>query len=210
MSSDSTMTEVLVRVQPTPNPNAWKFVMDRPVLLDGKATFSTPDEAHGNTLALDLLALNGVKQVHFFQNVITITAQFDSDPDQIQRETIAVIQTRMPVHNPALGVKESKMSKRAQLSPEVQQIEAILDRTVRPGLQGDGGDLEVVKYEDNRLYVSYQGACGTCPSSTTGTLMAIESILRDEFNPAIEVIPMEGFGDPMSGYHHHDPMGGGY
>lgn len=193
MNSQSSSMDVLVRVQPTPNPNAWKFVMDRPVLLDGKASFSTPDEAYGNRLALDLLALNGVKQVHFFQNVITITAAFDADADQIQREVVSVIQTRLPVHDPKLGVVESKMAKRAELPPEIQQIEAILDRTVRPGLQGDGGDLEVVKYEENRLYVSYQGACGTCPSSTTGTLMAIESILRDEFNPTIEVIPMDGF-----------------
>jgi len=40
------------------------------------------------------------------------------------------------------------------------------------------------------LYVSYQGACGTCPSSTTGTLMAIEGILREQYNPEIEVIPV--------------------
>ncbi len=186
--------DVLIRVQPTPNPNAWKFVLDRPVLNDGKATFSNVEEAFGNRLALDLLAVRDVKQVHFFQNVITITATFDSDGDEVQREVCSVIQTRMPVHNPAFGVKESKMSKRSELSPELQQIENILDRTVRPGLQGDGGDLDIVKYEENRLYVAYQGACGTCPSSTTGTLMAIESILRDEFNPTIEVIPVgEGF-----------------
>ena len=35
--------------------------------------------------------------------------------------------------------------------------------------------------------VKYQGACGTCPSSATGTLEAIKSILRDDFNPDIEV-----------------------
>jgi Fe-S cluster biogenesis protein NfuA len=80
--------------------------------------------------------------------------------------------------------------RRANLPPEVQRIEEILDETVRPGLQGDGGDLDVVKYEDNKLYVFYQGACGTCPSATSGTLMAIEGILRDQFNPTIEVIPM--------------------
>ncbi|MGZ3691140.1 MAG: NifU family protein [Pseudobdellovibrio sp.] len=36
----------------------------------------------------------------------------------------------------------------------------------------------------------YQGACGTCPSSTSGTLMAIEGILKDEFNPSVEVVPL--------------------
>ena len=49
---------------------------------------------------------------------------------------------------------------------------------------------EVLKFEENKVYVSYQGACGTCPSSTTGTLMAIEGILKDEFNPSVEVIPI--------------------
>ena len=95
----------------------------------------------------------------------------------------------MPVHNPDFGVIDSKKAKRSDLSPDIQKIEEILDRTIRPGLQGDGGDIEVVKYEENKLYVSYQGACGTCPSSTSGTLMAIEGILKDEFNANIEVIP---------------------
>jgi len=57
-------------------------------------------------------------------------------------------------------------------------------------LQGDGGDIEVVNLEGKKLYVHYEGACGTCPSSTSGTLMAIEGILRDEFVPDLEVIPV--------------------
>lgn len=183
-------SEVLIRIQDTPNPNAWKFVLDRPVLLQGKATYSTPEEAFGNRLALDLLSLPGVKQVHFFENVITLTARFDVEPEDIQRDACAVIQTRMPVHDPAFGVKESKQASRESLPPELRAIEEILDRTIRPGLQSDGGDIEIVKFENNQLHVIYQGACGTCPSSTTGTLMAIEGILRDEFNPAIEVIPV--------------------
>ena len=67
------------------------------------------------------------------------------------------------------------------------QIEEILDRRIRPGLQGDGGDLKVLSYNDNVLLVQYQGACGTCPSSTTGTLEAIRAILQDEYDPEIEV-----------------------
>lgn len=188
--TETPSSDVLIRVQPTPNPNAWKFILDRPVLLEGKATYSTPDEAFGNRLALDLLNVDSVKQVHFFQNVITITARFDADPDAVQESCVSVIQTRMPVHNPAMGQRESKVAKRGELSPEMQKIEEILDRTIRPGLQGDGGDLEVVRFEENKLYVTYQGACGTCPSATSGTLMAIEGILRDEFNPEIEVIPL--------------------
>lgn len=182
--------DVLIRIQATPNPNAWKFVLDRPVLNEGKATYADAKEADQSPLASSLFQVQGVRQVHFFQNVITITHNFDEDPEEVQKGVCAVIQTRIHVHNPNITQMDERKLRRASQPLEVQQIEEILDRTVRPGLQGDGGDLDVVKYEDNKLYVFYQGACGTCPSATSGTLMAIEGILRDEFNPQIEVIPM--------------------
>lgn len=182
--------DVLIRIQGTPNPSAWKFVLDHAVLNDGKATYSSIEEATPNLLANSLFQIEGVRQVHFFQNVITVTHQFDYDSDKIQEQVCAVIQTRMPMHNPNQTILDEKKIARQNLSPELQKIEEILDRTIRPGLQGDGGDIEVVKYEENKVYVLYQGACGTCPSSTTGTLMAIEGILKDEFDPAVEVIPV--------------------
>ncbi len=182
--------DVLIRVQATPNPSAWKFVLDRAVLNDGKATYSNIQEAAPNPLANSLFQIDGVRQVHFFQNVITVTHQFDYDGEKLQDQICAVIQTRMAIHNPNQTVLDDKKIARANLSPELQQIEEILDRTIRPGLQGDGGDIDVIKYEENKVYVLYQGACGTCPSSTTGTLMAIEGILRDEFNPSVEVVPL--------------------
>ena len=184
------MSEVLIRVQATPNPNAWKFVLDRPVLNEGKATYSNIQEAEHNILSRSLFEIDGVRQVHYFQNVVTVTHQFDTDSEKLQQEVCSVIQTRMAAHNPNQTVLDEKKLARQNLSPEVQQIEEILDRTIRPGLQGDGGDIEIIKFEDNKVYVSYQGACGTCPSSTTGTLMAIEGILKDEFNPGVEVIPI--------------------
>ncbi len=184
------MSEVLVRIQETPNPNAWKFVLDRPVLLEGKATFTEEKEAIGNRLATDLLNLNGVKQVHFFQNVITLTLALEAETEEVHHLAVAVIQSRLPVHDPKWGVQDSIKILRKDLPPEIQKIEEILDRTIRPGLQGDGGDIEVLEYKDNKLTIHYQGACGTCPSSTEGTLMAIEGILRDEFNPEIEVFPV--------------------
>lgn len=185
-----TLSETLIRIQATPNPNAWKFVLDRPVLNEGKATYSNIEEAEHNILSRSLFEIHGVRQVHFFQNVITVTHQFDTESDQLQKEVCAVIQTRMVVHNPNQTVLDEKKIARQNLSPELQRIEEILDRTIRPGLQGDGGDIEVLRMEENKIYVSYQGACGTCPSSTSGTLMAIEGILRDEYSPSIEVIPI--------------------
>ena len=64
----------------------------------------------------------------------------------------------------------------------------ILDEKVRPALMGDGGYLEVLGLQDHTLSIRYQGACGSCPSSLTGTLMAIEGMLKQEVDPDLEVI----------------------
>jgi Fe-S cluster biogenesis protein NfuA len=59
---------------------------------------------------------------------------------------------------------------------------------VRPALAGDGGWLEVMSLKDHTLSIRYQGACGSCPSSLSGTLMAIEGMLKQEIDPEIEVV----------------------
>jgi Fe-S cluster biogenesis protein NfuA len=69
----------------------------------------------------------------------------------------------------------------------VERINEILDEQVRPYLQGDGGDLYVLGLEGNRLTVHYQGACGSCPSSISGTLAGIEGLVR-QIEPDMEVV----------------------
>ena len=64
----------------------------------------------------------------------------------------------------------------------------MLDHKVRPALAGDGGGLEVLGLEGNKVKIRYQGACGSCPSAITGTLMAIEGLLRRDINPTLEVV----------------------
>jgi Fe-S cluster biogenesis protein NfuA len=191
MSQSTGHLDVMVRVQPTPNPNALKFVVNAPLKSEGKATFTRPSEAVGIRLAEDLFAIEGVRQLHFFENVVTVTYSFDADIETLELEVKAVLQTRLPIHDPNFLVEEERRKiDRSQLPPEIQKIEEILDNTVRMYLQGDGGDIEVVSLKDNKLEVRYQGACGTCPSSTAATLDAIHGILREQFDPNIEIIPI--------------------
>jgi NFU1 iron-sulfur cluster scaffold homolog, mitochondrial len=184
-----TMSQSIVEItiQPTPNPNALKFILDRDVKSEGKVSFKTPQDTKDVPLAAALFDLRGVDQIHFFQNVITISKFSFEDWDNLEPAVQTCIESFIEDHDPNFKVFDPEADRRANLSSELQQIEAILDKRIRPGLQGDGGDLMVKDFKDNVLIVKYQGACGTCPSSTTGTLEAIRSILRDEFHPEVEV-----------------------
>lgn len=174
-------------VQPTPNPNALKFILEKDVKTEGKASFKTPQDCKDIPLAAALFDLRGVDQIHFFQNVITVSKFSFEDWDNLEPAVQTCIENFIDDHNPDFKVYDPEADRRASLTPELRQVEEILDKRIRPGLQGDGGDLVVKDFKDNVLIVKYQGACGTCPSSTTGTLEAIRSILRDEVNPDIEV-----------------------
>ena len=184
--------EIMIRVQPTPSPNALKFVVNRSLKATGKATFSKPSEAEGVRLARDLFDVEGVRQLHFFENVVTITYADDADVETLRLEATATLRSRLPVHDANFQMEEDrKKADRANLPDDIRQIEEILDSTVRMYLQGDGGDIEVVALKGHLLEVRYQGACGTCPSSTSATMDAIQGILRENFDPELEIVPVE-------------------
>lgn len=181
--------DILVRSQSTPNPNAFKFVTNCSLKTEGKATFNSPEEAGDLILAHALFDIQGVTQVHFFQNSLTVTHSGQISEEALRDQVESVLKTRLPIHNPDfLSNDEKKPEKlRNVSSPELAQIEEILDRTIRPGLQADGGDIDVISFENHTLKIMYQGACGSCPSSMMGTLDAIQSILQAEFDPEIHI-----------------------
>lgn len=63
----------------------------------------------------------------------------------------------------------------------MDQIQALLDEMVRPALQGDGGDITLIKVEGNDIYVRLVGSCSTCPSSIATMKMGVEALFREEF-----------------------------
>jgi NFU1 iron-sulfur cluster scaffold homolog, mitochondrial len=181
--------EVLVRTMTTPNPNAFKFIVNCALKNNGKATFNSAEEADGITLIESLFVIPEILQIHVFENVMTVTFKDGTDLDKLTAEVSSILQTRLPIHDPdfLLASERETKTRKKELPPELQKIDEILDRTIRPGLQADGGDLEIISYENHLLTINYQGACGTCPSSMYGTLDAIQSILQNEYDPALQV-----------------------
>lgn len=76
-------------IQPTPNPNAAKFILDRPV-SDQPTSFFNADSARNDPLASKLFAIPGVSSVLFLGDFITINKSPDAGWDDI---TGAVQQT---------------------------------------------------------------------------------------------------------------------
>ena len=70
-----------------------------------------------------------------------------------------------------------------------EQIRAKLE-SLRGMLQADGGDLEIVSIQGKQVSLRLKGACGGCPSSSTGTLFAINNLLQSYVDDRLLVEPI--------------------
>lgn len=60
-----------------------------------------------------------------------------------------------------------------------ERVEAVLDR-VRPFLQADGGDIELLDVSGNSADVRLTGMCAGCPSAHMTLYIGVETALREE------------------------------
>jgi len=76
----------------------------------------------------------------------------------------------------------------------IKAVDKVVDENIRQMLIMDGGDMEILDIKENGanfdIYIRYLGACSGCASSSTGTLFAIENILKEKLDENIRVLPL--------------------
>jgi len=181
----------------TPNPNARKFILREPLTYGVSKSYESAEQAQGDPLGEALFAIPHVTNVFYVDTWLTVTQDGKAHwPDLLRqlavpiRDAPSAEEHSRELIGASAGIDGVPAMQR-EMTPEEREklatIQEMLDEQVRPYLQGDGGDLHVVDLEGNVLKVHYQGACGSCPSSISGTLAGIESMVR-RIDPEIEVI----------------------
>ncbi|MEX0638907.1 MAG: NifU family protein [Balneolaceae bacterium] len=175
-------------IERTPNPDAMRFVLGEPLTNGVTKSFENASEADGDKLARALFEIDHVINVYYVDRYITVTQDGKAVWSDLLRKLAPPIREADTVLN-AVEDSEVHASREVQESddPRLQSINKMLDEQVRPYLLADGGGLKILGLDGNRLKVHYQGACGTCPTATSGTLYAIESMVK-RIDPEIEVI----------------------
>ncbi|MFH1467202.1 MAG: iron-sulfur cluster assembly scaffold protein [Pseudomonadota bacterium] len=72
----------------------------------------------------------------------------------------------------------------------MKRVEQVLDAYVRPMLQSDGGDLELVDIKDRVVYVRLAGACATCVGATQTLKLLVERSLKEQVDERVRVIAL--------------------
>ena len=180
-------------IQETPNPNAVKFILREPVTHGTGRQFASADQAQSDSLAKSLFDVGHVVSVFYMDNMVTVEKEDAADWDELLPSLavpIRAAESVAPTSGNGAAAVGGAIAAVTSDDPRLLKINEILDEKVRPYLMGDGGYLEILDLKDHTLSIRYQGACGSCPSSLSGTLMAIESMLKTEVDPELEVVPV--------------------
>ena len=181
-------------IQETPNPNAVKFILKEPVSHGTSHSFKTAEAGAEDVLAKSLFDIGEVVSVFYMDKMITVEKTDDAEWDELLPNLAVPIRAAETVAatngngNGAAKAVGGAIAAAASDNPKLVQINELLDERIRPYLAGDGGWIDVLDLEDSKLTIRYQGACGSCPSSLTGTLMAIENMIQEEVDPDITVV----------------------
>lgn len=182
-------------IQETPNPNAVKFILKESVSHGTSHSFKTVEDAAENALAKSIFEVGEVVSVFYMDKMITVEKTDEAEWDEILPDLAVPIRAAEAVavsngngKKPAAAAVGGAIAAAVSDNPKLAAIEELLDDRIRPYLAGDGGWLEVLGLDENTLSIRYEGACGSCPSSLTGTLMSIENMIREEIDPDITVV----------------------
>ena len=178
-------------IEETPNPNAVKFVLREPVSNGTAHSFGSEDQAENDPLAKALFDVGHVVSVFYMDRTITVEKDDEGDWDDLLPALAVPIRAAESVASASVAAAAAvggAIAAATSDDPRLLRVNELLDEKVRPYLVSDGGYLEILGLQDHTLTIRYQGACGSCPSSLSGTLMAIEGMLKQEVDPELEVI----------------------
>lgn len=188
---------MFIETETTPNPATLKFLPGEEVMASGTREFRNEDEAAASPLAGALFDLGDVTGVFFGRNFISVTATPGVDWSALKPQVVALLLdhfvTATPLFHPAsaagfsVPVDDEDLGDDPADADIVAQIRELLETRVRPAVANDGGDIVYRGFREGVVYLTMQGACSGCPSSTATLKHGIESLLKHYVPEVIEV-----------------------
>jgi Fe-S cluster biogenesis protein NfuA len=190
---------MFIETETTPNPAALKFLPGTSVMAAGTREFATPEAAEASPLAEAIFDTGEVVNVMFGADFISVTAAPGADWSALKPQVIAILLdhfvSEAPLFLPATagGIavpppeEDMAVDERPEDAEVIAAINELLETRVRPAVAGDGGDIAYRGFRDGVVYLTLQGSCAGCPSSTATLKHGIEGLLKHYVPEVVEV-----------------------
>ncbi len=180
----------------TPNPNVMKFVSNK-FLLEGFIEVKSRDEADNVPLAKAIFnEFEFAVQVFISDNFVAITKDDTYQWHEVMVPVRAFVADYLQKGGKISNIEASKHENPVEkiinrdYNENEQKISDILNEYVAPAVEGDGGKISLIEYdeENKTAKMLLQGACSGCPSSTATLKGGIENILKQFVPDLVEKV----------------------
>ena len=189
---------MFIETETTPNPAALKFLHGQTVMDVGSREFATPEAAEASPLAQAIFDTGEVVNVFFGANFVSVTAAPGADWSALKPQVVAILLDHFISEAPLFaggsgnGIAvppedEAVVEERPEDAEVIAAINELLETRVRPAVAGDGGDIAYRGFRDGVVYLTLQGSCAGCPSSTATLKHGIEGLLKHYVPEVTEV-----------------------
>ena len=189
---------MFIETETTPNPSTLKFLPGQPVMENGTREFASPEEAEASPLAEAIFDTGEVTNVFFGADFVSVSKAPGVDWPDLKPQVVSILLDHFVSQAPLfIGGSAAAFSVPAEdamvveddpaNAEIVEQINELLETRVRPAVAGDGGDIAYRGFKDGVVYLSMQGACSGCPSSTATLKHGIEGLLKHYVPEVVEV-----------------------
>jgi Fe-S cluster biogenesis protein NfuA len=180
---------MFIETEATPNPATLKFLPGRQVMPAGTREFTSPEDAAASPLAEALFDLGDVTGVFFGTGFVSVTAAPGVKWASLRPQVVSILLDHFVSEAPLFaGGTAGGFSVPAEEDEDygddpadadiVAQIKDLIESRVRPAVANDGGDIVYRGFREGVVYLSMQGACSGCPSSSATLKHGIESLLK--------------------------------
>ena len=188
---------MFIETELTPNPATIKFLPGESVMPSGTRDFPDETAAVVSPLASALFDLGDVSGVFFGRDFVSVTAGEGVDWSQLKPQVVALLLdhfiTGMPLFaGPdasaiAVPPADDDLPDDPADAEIIEQIKELIEVRVRPAVANDGGDIVYRGFRDGVVFLTMQGACAGCPSSSATLKHGIESLLKHYVPEVLEV-----------------------
>ncbi|KAI7842564.1 hypothetical protein COHA_003800 [Chlorella ohadii] len=202
---------MFIQTQQTPNPSSLMFIPGEKVMELGSKSFTSAREAMASPLAKKLFHIDGVTQVFFGSDFVTVTKSEDYAWSVLKPDVFAAIMDFYASGEPLFYESEAGGPHAEHVITEdddevVAMIKELLETRIRPAVQEDGGDIVFRTWDPDTGVVTLKmmGACSGCPSSAVTLKSGIENMLMHyipEVRAVEEAPPDEHENEGLKAFH---------
>ena len=178
---------MFIQVQTTPNPNSLKFLPGKKVSNIGPVEILDINKTD-NILAKQILSVNGVRGVFFYEDFISVNKNNDYEWIDIKHIIISYINDFYNQGNTSVIKEKADNNANKNFSEIEKRIINVLETKIRPAVSRDGGDIVFKNFKNGKVTVQLQGSCAGCPSSTITLKKGVENLLTHYVKEVKEVI----------------------